>query len=100
MQTKKKAILVGAAVAGILGAISQAHAGEPIPAHKLKKTALVPCYGINSCKATGDCSGENHGCGGHNSCKGSGWLAVPKDACLKIPGGSLTPPAAAASDKK
>ncbi len=92
MRSKKGSALVGAAVAGILGAALQVHAAdEKIPESKLKKMSVVPCYGINSCKATGQCSGGGHGCAAQNSCKGSGWLAVPKEACLAIPGGSLTP---------
>jgi hypothetical protein len=92
MRSKNGGMLIGAAVAGILGAALQAQAGEKIPASKLKKMAVVPCYGINKCKSTGQCSGGAHACGSQNSCKGTGWLAVPKEACLAIPGGSLTPP--------
>src|SRR5437868_14400064 len=90
--TGRRRALLGAAVAGILGGIAlQARAAEPIPAAKLKKMAVVPCYGINACTGHGACSGEHNGCAAQNSCKGQGWLAVPKEACLAIPGGSLTP---------
>jgi uncharacterized membrane protein len=82
--------LLGAAVAGILAAALPAQA-QKIPAEKLKKMDVVPCYGVNSCKSSGQCSGIGHGCAGENSCKGQGWLAIPKEACLAIQGGSLTP---------
>ena len=64
---------------------------QKIPAEKLKKMSVVPCYGINSCNAKGQCSGMGHECAGQNPCKGQGWLAIPKEACLAIEGGSLTP---------
>ncbi|HKD41799.1 MAG TPA: hypothetical protein VKB87_16065 [Myxococcaceae bacterium] len=82
--------LLGAAVAGILAAVLPAQA-QKIPAEKLKKMEVVPCYGVNSCKGAGQCSGVGHECAGENSCKGQGWLAIPKEACLAIEGGSLTP---------
>ena len=85
-------LLLGAAVAGLLGAMATAKA-EPIPKDKLKKMAVVPCYGVNTCKATGQCSGENHACAGQNDCRGQGWVAVPEKACAAI-GGSLTAVAA------
>jgi hypothetical protein len=81
-------LLLGAAVAGLLGAMATAKA-DPIPKEKLKKMAVVPCYGVNTCKAVGQCSGENHACAGQNECKGQGWLPIPKESCLAI-GGSLT----------
>ncbi len=82
----------GAAVAGQLGAATTAKA-DPIPAEKLKKMSVIPCYGVNTCKALGQCSGESHGCAAQNECRGQGWVAVPKEACLAI-GGSLSPVAA------
>jgi len=91
-KTGRRRALLGAAVAGILGGIAlQAKAAEPIPAAKLKKMTVVPCYGINSCAQHGQCSGEGNGCASQNSCSGQGWLPVPKDSCLAIKGGSLTP---------
>lgn len=88
--TTSKALL-GAAVAGILSAGFAS--ADPIPAEKLKCTELVPCYGVNACKAHGSCSSATHGCQGQNSCKGTGWLPMPKDSCTAIEG-SLKPTAA------
>jgi uncharacterized membrane protein len=87
-------ILLGAAVAGILSAATRVHA-DPIPKERLKKMSVVPCYGVNACKAQGQCAGAHNACAGNNECKGQGWLAIPKESCLALPGGSLTPPAPA-----
>lgn len=80
--------LVAAAVAGLLTlsvAGSAAQAAEGADADK------VHCYGINKCKGTGDCSGKGHQCAGHNKCAGKGHINLPKDVCLRIKGGHLTP---------
>jgi uncharacterized membrane protein len=90
MKNSIGSLLLGAAVAGIFAAALPAHA-QKIPAEKLKKMEVVPCYGVNSCKGGGQCSGMGHQCAGENSCRGQGWLPIPKDACLKIESGSLTP---------
>jgi hypothetical protein len=84
-----RTLLLGAAVAGLLAAANTAKA-DSIPKEKLKKMSVVPCYGVNTCKALGQCSGENHGCAAQNECRGQGWVAVPEQACTAI-GGSLTP---------
>lgn len=91
----KNALLVKAAVAGLIGAAIAA-----APAHAAKKKVkgqmaeVVKCYGVNSCKGHGKCSGAGHECAGQNSCKGQGWLLMPAESCTSIEGGSLTPPAA------
>ncbi|MBY0414906.1 MAG: hypothetical protein K2Q18_12115 [Bdellovibrionales bacterium] len=53
----------------------------------------VMCYGVNSCKGTGACSGKIDSCSGkdgcnaelkcagHNSCKGKGLLKTTKKEC-------------------
>ena len=61
----------------------------------------VECYGVNKCKATGECAGKTHGCAARNECAGKGWLRLDKDKCLKIQGGRLTAePAPAATEQK
>lgn len=42
----------------------------------------VHCYGVNSCKGTGDCSTTEHSCRGMNECKGHGFKAMTASACL------------------
>jgi len=51
----------------------------------------VKCYGVNKCKATGDCGGPGHSCANQNSCKRQGYIDMDKETCLRIDGGRLTP---------
>lgn len=51
----------------------------------------VHCYGVNKCKATGDCGGPGHSCANQNSCKRQGYIDMDKETCLRIDGGRLTP---------
>jgi uncharacterized membrane protein len=76
-----------AAVAGLLtvGAIGTATTARGEEGDKVK------CYGVNSCKGTGACSGAGHGCAGKNACKGQGFMQMSKDDCMKQ-GGKLTEP--------
>ena len=83
-----RTLLLSAAVAGLLAGATTDKA-DPIPKEKLKKMAVVPCYGVNTCKAQGQCAAEHHACAGQNECRGEGWLPIPKESCLAI-GGSLT----------
>lgn len=84
--TKIGSVLLASAVVGLLAvnAVGRAQAAEP-------EGDKVHCYGINKCKGTGDCSGKGHQCAGHNSCEGKGHINLPKDICLRIKGGHLTP---------
>jgi uncharacterized membrane protein len=75
-------LLVASAAAGLFMAATMA----PQVAHAEE----VPCYGVNKCKATGECGGKGHSCAGENECAGKGWLKLDKDKCLKIKGGRLT----------
>lgn len=86
-KTQSKMVL-GAAVAGILGAAVSAPA---VAEQKGKKMEVVPCYGVNKCGGHGACNGKTHSCAGKNSCKGQGWLYMPKESCENLEGGSLTP---------
>lgn len=93
MKIGNKALL-GAAVAGILGAtlMTQAQAADKKGKGKGGCPELVKCYGVNKCSASGKCGGAGHACAGQNSCKGQGWLQMPEDACKALEGGSTTPP--------
>src|SRR5438445_10660938 len=96
MNEEKKRKLLGAAVAGVLGAnliASTARAADNGP-DRWKDAQTVKCCGINKCAGEGACKGASHGCGGKvdgkekscggsfeqggNSCKGAGFLRVPK----------------------
>lgn len=93
MNTMGKKALLGAAVAGIVGA---ALSSSPASAKDKKSEGNITCWGVNKC------GGHAHGCmgkgscAGKNSCKGQGWLPMPKESCENIEGGSLTPPKKAA----
>ena len=89
MKSMKSRALLVASLAGILAlpAIGLAEAEG-------KET--VHCYGVNKCKATGDCGGKGHSCANQNSCKRQGYIDMEKDICLRLEGGRLT----AAAEKK
>lgn len=80
----KKSKLIAASVAGLMAVGTMAALASNAYAEN------VPCYGINACKGAGDCGGKGHACAGKNACKGTGVVNVPKEACTKIAGGSLT----------
>jgi len=88
---EKRAMLLRAAVAGLVGAAVIAAPGRAKDA-KAKSDKNVKCYGVNKCSGKGKCGGVGHECAGKNSCKGQGWLLMPKDSCLAIEGGSLEAP--------
>lgn len=83
---KSKAILVGAAMAGLIsGSFAvQAHAvnvtgkaGVPLNQMGSKGNKDVhSCKGENSCKGKGGCKTSENGCKGKNSCKGKGGCAT------------------------
>jgi uncharacterized membrane protein len=77
-----KKMMLGAVIAGILGAAAAASA-DPGPAKE-------HCDGVKSCKIHGACAGANNSCSGQNGCKGQGWVAMPKASCEGV-GGSLKP---------
>ena len=39
------------------------------------------CYGVNTCKGTGECGGPGHSCAGQNACKGQGWITLTQKVC-------------------
>ena len=83
---KSKAILAGAAMAGLIsGSFAvQAHAvnvtgkaGVSLNQMDSKGNKDVhSCKGENSCKGKGGCKTSDNGCKGKNSCKGKGGCAT------------------------
>ena len=83
---KSKAILAGAAMAGLIsGSFAvQAHAvnvtgkaGVSLNQMGSKDAKDVhSCKGENSCKGKGGCKTSDNGCKGKNSCKGKGGCAT------------------------
>lgn len=102
----KTNMMVKAAVAGLLGAVAVGTAVAKDKADKKAKKQMaevVKCWGVNKCSGKGKCGGKGHGCAGHNTCKGKGWLLMPEESCLSIEGGSVTDPemgAPAPAEKK
>ena len=84
MKSVKSRALLVASLAGILAlpAIGLAQSEGKETAH---------CYGVNKCKATGDCGGKGHSCANQNACKRQGYIDMDKELCLRIDGGRLTP---------
>jgi hypothetical protein len=89
--TKTNKALLGAAVAGILGAISNAGFAADKPKNAMTKAEDVQCSGVNACKGKSACAAANSGCAGMNGCKGQGWVKVSKEACDQL-GGKVTEP--------
>jgi ABC-type phosphate/phosphonate transport system substrate-binding protein len=73
----KKTALTTAALAALAMAAGCAHTS----AHKADTVQKGECWGVNGCKATGECGGVGHGCAGQNSCKGQGWITLAKADC-------------------
>lgn len=75
---RKKAVLLGAALSGMLAATAQAED----PKNDMKpKGGNVECYGVNACKGQGECGSKTHGCAGMNECKGKGWISMTAEQC-------------------
>ena len=79
----KKAIVAGAAIAGLMSGSFAAttHAavstGKPgVSLQMGKATDKHACQGKNSCKGKGGCKTGDNGCKGKNSCKGKGGCAT------------------------
>jgi hypothetical protein len=89
MTKSKKALVAGAALAGLLagtGATIQAsnllsgthfaaQSDQDQPANSKVKEKHA-CKGQNSCKGKGGCKSSDNGCKGKNSCKGKGGCAT------------------------
>ena len=81
-----KALLAGAAIAGIASGGFVANAATALKAEKNGVAAGVlaekekgethDCAGKNSCKGKGGCKSGDKGCAGKNTCKGKGGCAV------------------------
>ena len=88
MKSLKSRALLVASLAGLLAAPSIGlFAGEK----EASGQETVHCYGVNKCKASGDCGGKGHSCANQNSCKRQGYIDMDKELCMRIDGGRLTP---------
>jgi uncharacterized membrane protein len=91
--SKKGAIMLASAAAGLLTLATTI--GLATPAH----AEDVECYGVNKCKGQGECSGKGHSCAGKNECAGKGWVTLDKEKCV-AQGGRLTAEPAAQGEQK
>ncbi len=91
MITTRNAInfATAAAMVAIAGSPVAAFAKHERMAASAEATAVVHCYGINTCKGSSDCKSYGHECKGQNECKGQGFKAISAQKCAKK-GGSLT----------
>ncbi|KAF7773964.1 hypothetical protein PCIT_a0323 [Pseudoalteromonas citrea] len=88
--------LTGAAmammVAGLVGcnstSTSNSSAGSATAsaAASASSTDLVHCYDVNVCGGHNDCKTASNACAGQASCKGTGFVAMPKKACGDVGG--------------
>jgi hypothetical protein len=84
VQMTKKAVVAGAAIAGLMSgsfvatthaAVSTVKPGVSLQADKSAKDKHA-CQGQNSCKGKGGCKTGDNACKGKNSCKGKGGCAT------------------------
>lgn len=80
-----KALLAGAALAGLISGGSVAQAAGIAKTAKGQSAGVLAddkkgdthsCKGQNSCKGKGGCKSGENGCAGKNSCKGKGGCAT------------------------
>jgi hypothetical protein len=80
-----KAVIAGAAVAGLLtgsfavrayAASTSGHAGVSLQTMADAEKGKHACKGQNECKGQGGCKTSDNGCKGKNSCKGKGGCAA------------------------
>jgi hypothetical protein len=91
MKNQLNAMLLTAALSGLIGGTVAAHAATPgsaaqgVSAKVAKagfrltnqdKPAKHSCKGKNDCKGQGGCKSGDNGCSGKNSCKGKGGCAT------------------------
>ena len=86
MTKSKKALIAGAALAGLLAGttttiqasnlLSGMHSTAQSDQSDSKVKEKHACKGQNSCKGKGGCKSGDNGCKGKNSCKGKGGCAT------------------------
>ncbi len=81
-----KVVLVGAAMAGLLGGTAVRLQAAELGSHTITLSAgqladssdsgVHSCKGMNSCKGQGGCKSSDQGCKAKNTCKGKGGCAT------------------------
>jgi len=98
MKNKFNALLLSAALSGLVGGTVAAHAATPGTTAKgtsakavkaglryvSQDTTKHSCKGKNDCKGQGGCKSSDNGCKGKNSCKGKGGCATDGSKMPKL----------------
>jgi hypothetical protein len=98
MKNQFNALLLSAALTGLVGGTVAAHAATSGPAAKNSSVKAVnaglryasadadkhSCKGKNDCKGQGGCKSSDNGCKGKNSCKGKGGCATDGSKMPKL----------------
>jgi uncharacterized membrane protein len=93
MKNDKK-MLIGLALAGVLGLGAGAAASDGITMHKAPAwKGAEKCQGI-AAKGLNDCGANSHGCAGEavKDNDPEEWIWVPEGTCKKIAGGKVKTP--------
>ena len=98
MKNQFNALLLSAALSGLIGGTVAAHAATPGTTAKgtsakaayaglrytSQDTTKHSCKGKNDCKGQGGCKSSDNGCKGKNSCKGKGGCATDGSKMPKL----------------
>ena len=99
MKTSVKAMMLSAAIAGLLGGTTSTLHASPSRAAGTKTFASITspgraafaadtdkhsCKGKNDCKGQGGCKSSDNGCKQKNSCKGKGGCATDGSPMPKV----------------
>lgn len=86
----KNSLVLLTAAAGVL-TMGSAYAAEEAASTE-QKAENEKCYGVVKA-GKNDCAGGAHSCAGHATADSDAneWVFLPKGACERIVGGSLTP---------
>ena len=82
-----KTAILAAAIGGLVACVGT----TAFAADDAKQGATEKCYGVSKA-GKNDCAGPAHSCQGLSKKDGDGkeWVKLPKGACERIVGGSLT----------
>ena len=90
MKSKSASFVASTVISGVLSLAAQAQAADLVQC-----AAQERCFGVSKA-GKNDCATASSACNGtsKNDFQKDAWVYVPKGTCVKLAGGSLTPPAA------
>lgn len=83
---KMSGVALAIAAAAIAGCTTAGESQSKASTAAAGSTDLVHCYDVNVCKGHNDCKTADNACGGHATCKGTGFVAMPSKACADVGG--------------